>query len=203
MKTGFSEAKPRFNRRTGEFKNCLVCEAEFWKYKSETNRRFCSSNCGNKFKTKYPKQDRTCKSCKKIFKFSEKPFSNSPGNYCSLKCRNDGYAKIIKVEPHANRPRWRAIRNKHVKLNNFCNSCGDKPKRIEVHHIEPYRVGKNDSSSNLVSLCHKCHSKEEMVSKKIARLPEPLRDIVVAIKQANFHDNWHLYKGREIENRNG
>lgn len=201
MPKQLSEANPRLNRRTGHDQKCLRCENVFWKRKSDHGRMFCSSVCGNSSRRKYEKRDHICKSCNKIFVFSEKPRSNSVGNYCSLKCRNDGYVKATKSPTHTNRTRWKFLRNNYVKLNDFCNICGQKPKRIEVHHIEPYRISMNDDLSNLVALCHKCHSKEEIKSKVIARLPAKIRQLVIAIKQAHFHDAWHLYKGRELENR--
>jgi 5-methylcytosine-specific restriction endonuclease McrA len=34
--------------------------------------------------------------------------------------------------------------------------------RIQVHHIDPYRYSKSHALSNLMTLCRRCHSKEEL-----------------------------------------
>lgn len=57
---------------------------------------------------------------------------------------------------------WKKIR-KHVRErdNYTCYKCGLKAKNNHVHHIIPYRICKNDDANNLITLCPKCHKKEE------------------------------------------
>ena len=40
-----------------------------------------------------------------------------------------------------------------------CQLCGKEKKNVEVHHILPRRLNGEDTISNLVTLCHKCHEK--------------------------------------------
>ena len=52
---------------------------------------------------------------------------------------------------------------------NYCEVCGAKDKKLEVHHIVPVYLGKHigwlgrrlRADENLVTLCHKCHSKQK------------------------------------------
>lgn len=41
-------------------------------------------------------------------------------------------------------------------LGNICANCGSA-ESIEYHHIVPLVLGGNDTESNMVALCHKCH----------------------------------------------
>lgn len=49
-----------------------------------------------------------------------------------------------------------------------CVMCGKKGK-LHAHHIVPVRVSHNNSLSNLVSVCEKCHRKLEEVGFSILR----------------------------------
>lgn len=193
---GSRASKP--SRVTGQHKNCLLCFGTFWSFKSD-KRKFCSAACGNKSKRRYEKETRECRFCKSSFVFSSKPFSNSPGNYCSIKCRNDGYASGAVSYGHKGlRPRWRSIRDKFIKKNDFCNQCGTQEKKLQVHHINPYRSSKYDGLENLITLCVPCHSKHEKFSKIIEKLPEANKPIAVALVQAYMSDLWHRYKGEQL-----
>jgi 5-methylcytosine-specific restriction enzyme A len=57
---------------------------------------------------------------------------------------------------------WRAIRKSFLKRNPLCESCLDRQQVTqanEVHHIKPLREGGTHDDSNLMALCHSCHSK--------------------------------------------
>ena len=56
-------------------------------------------------------------------------------------------------------PKWRDVRNLHIKNNPTCAACGRKD-GLEVHHIIPYNVSpeRELDPSNLITLCSKsCH----------------------------------------------
>jgi len=56
-------------------------------------------------------------------------------------------------------PKWRSVRNEHIKNNPTCAACGRKD-GLEVHHIVPYHVdpSKELDPTNLITLCGKyCH----------------------------------------------
>lgn len=38
-----------------------------------------------------------------------------------------------------------------------CQICGSK-KRLLIHHITPYKISKDNSSNNLITLCNPCHA---------------------------------------------
>jgi hypothetical protein len=62
---------------------------------------------------------------------------------------------------------WDGIRRKVYQRDGYrCVLCGKKGK-IHAHHIIPVKVSKDNSLSNLVSVCDKCHRKLEAVGLKI------------------------------------
>jgi len=101
---------------------------------------------------------------------------------------------------HGYRSGWRSIRNRHIKKDNdFCTLCGIRYQhRLSVHHIEPYRVSKNNSCENLVTVCSKCHPKLEKLSVIIADLPESKRRATSLMVASALEDLWHLYQGRHL-----
>jgi 5-methylcytosine-specific restriction protein A len=52
---------------------------------------------------------------------------------------------------------WKAIRNKILKANPFC-PCGARS--TEVDHVIARSRGGTDDSSNLLAMCHSCHSRK-------------------------------------------
>lgn len=71
--------------------------------------------------------------------------------------------KTINDYRHSNE--WHGIRKQIYKRDNWiCQVCGIKCHgkiKIQCHHIVPYRVTQDNSESNLITLCAKCHMKEE------------------------------------------
>ena len=58
---------------------------------------------------------------------------------------------------------WDTIRrNVYRRDGNRCVLCGAKGK-LHCHHIIPVRISKDNSMSNLVSVCTKCHKKLEEI----------------------------------------
>lgn len=58
---------------------------------------------------------------------------------------------------------WIKIRNKIYERDNWhCKVCGKHcQKDIQCHHIIPYRITRDNSERNLITLCRRCHKKEE------------------------------------------
>ena len=59
---------------------------------------------------------------------------------------------------------WEKLRNKIYRRDNFtCQKCGvhcvGKPgrNRIQCHHVVPYKISRDNSESNLTTLCNACH----------------------------------------------
>lgn len=190
-------------RMTGEMVQCLQCNAAIYKRPSERSRQFCSRACAANHKRRYAKTMKTCGHCGKAFLYSPKPASNTPGTYCSLKCRNAGYLGKFHGKParnvRTNRPGWASVsRRFRANDNQFCSRCGATGGRLAVHHVDPYWRSKNNDPQNLVTLCPPCHGKMEMLSEKLATLPSQKREAAVAIIQARLHDLWHIHQGRRM-----
>jgi hypothetical protein len=65
---------------------------------------------------------------------------------------------------------WKRIRLRIYKRDNWtCQHCHkhcSKKGEIQCHHIIPYKISKDDSDENLITLCRNCHKKEEYKCKK-------------------------------------
>jgi 5-methylcytosine-specific restriction endonuclease McrA len=61
-----------------------------------------------------------------------------------------------------NDSKWREIRKQVYKKDKWtCQDCGTKSKKLNCHHIVPYRINKDNSMDNLITLCTVCHAKRE------------------------------------------
>ena len=57
---------------------------------------------------------------------------------------------------------WNFIRVKVWQRDNFtCQICGTNNCKPDAHHIVPYRISKNNSLDNLITLCRSCHMRVE------------------------------------------
>ncbi len=64
---------------------------------------------------------------------------------------------------------WNTIRKRVYQRDGLkCVLCGKKGK-LHAHHVVPLMVSKDNSLSNLVSVCSKCHRKLEEVGFKILK----------------------------------
>ena len=183
--------------KRGFDKSCKYCSQSFYVCPCESDSKFCSRDCANSSKRIYKKEKKICKECANTFEFSLKPFSNSNGNYCSLKCRNNSYARINGYGYKGHRPRWTSVRKTFLKKNQFCFSCGVSKVKLHIHHIIPYRICKNNEIENLVTLCPSCHSKEEKFSYIISKLPAKTHETCMYIRQAVLQDRWMLHANKQ------
>jgi hypothetical protein len=189
--------------RSGDYTDCANCGRSFYRYPCESNRLFCDPECANTFKRKYIPETRTCNQCGSSFTYRDRPNSNNAGKYCSVECRNTAYLGNYKGRPmfgfKGHRAGWRSIRDRFILSgNDFCCRCGARPKRLYVHHVEPYRIRQNNDVANLVTLCSKCHPKLEAISDIIEAMPEVRRPMAVMIVQAELQDLWYLNHGKEL-----
>jgi 5-methylcytosine-specific restriction endonuclease McrA len=61
-----------------------------------------------------------------------------------------------------NDAKWRNIRKEVFKRDNWtCQDCKTKSRKLNCHHIVPYRISKDNSKKNLITLCNRCHTKRE------------------------------------------
>jgi len=64
---------------------------------------------------------------------------------------------------------WDSIRKQCYRRDGYrCVMCGKKGK-ISAHHIVPVRISHNNSLTNLVSVCDRCHKRLEEVGFAILR----------------------------------
>jgi hypothetical protein len=58
---------------------------------------------------------------------------------------------------HYRGPGWNTIRKNILERDNHCcKICGSSDK-LHIHHIVPYKISKDNSPENLVTLCPTCH----------------------------------------------
>ena len=101
------------------------------------------------------KEERLCKVCNKPF-----VTGRSFQAYCSLECRRK--ARLITKGLNKTEFEWANLREFILERDNYtCQKCGKFAMDIglAVHHILPLHKGGTNDTSNLLILCHKCHSK--------------------------------------------
>jgi hypothetical protein len=118
-----------------------------------------------------------CKSCGKTFHYHK---SVSKGLFCSPKCfgeGNRGYANVnyIGAGKYNRGSNWNNIR-KDIRARDkyVCMKCGMSNEEcllefgceLHIHHIVPYRLTKDNSSNNLISLCPVCHIEADWLIRK-------------------------------------
>lgn len=163
---------------------CSICNNEFIKYVSElkyNKNKFCSIICRGKWQSiarigqnapnKYKKLKRTCKICNKVFKVPPSALLKSSCNFCSLDCwynynRGRNHTLWVGGVGFDRGYYWNKIRKQVYKRDNYtCQICYKKDIIINAHHIIPFRYfnlpEKANLLDNLITLCKKCHAKED------------------------------------------
>lgn len=92
---------------------------------------------------------------------------------------------------------WSRAQRKHVKANDICVVCGCSG-GLSVHHIIPYRTTKDNSASNLLTLCHRHHVALQRVSDKLVLAPVPVQEAFKHKLQVILEERWLIFKGREL-----
>jgi 5-methylcytosine-specific restriction endonuclease McrA len=140
---------------------CECCGKEFSVYPSQLkfgNPRFCSLKCANSFDYRRHNKEverttTTCETCGK--KFTHR--ATEPRRYCSGECANNIRKSMSERFRRVTNPTWRAIRKSIIKRDGYkCARCG-KEKILTVHHIVRWVISRDDSPSNLITLCRSCH----------------------------------------------
>lgn len=147
---------------------CQHCSKEFNTCKSTIAKgqdRFCSKPC---FLAAH-RVSRTCKQCHNDFVIGRSRVygtSNSSGNYCSRPCYEESLCKDDEGQYRGSR--WRRISNEVKNRIPFCVSCTGK-RNLEIHHIVPYRHTADNSKSNLITVCKRCHYKVEKITRSLVK----------------------------------
>ena len=157
-------------------KECLKCKKLFKTYAKK--RKFCSQVCWYKSSIhinnlgKYKNGDFIANRNKEVWfrnKVSDglkRYFEKNPRNKENWYIQRYGNNYKVSKCKHSNV--WKTLSVKLRKENN-CLRC-DSNERLEVHHIIPYSISKNNSLKNLVVLCKFCHKLIEDNNIKIKNL---------------------------------
>lgn len=176
-------------------RNCVVCGKEYeeWTYRNST---CCSKKCASsrsagapKLTARKPENYYTvfCEQCGKEYVIHRFFVEVRRTRFCSRKCQDRWVSENIVRENH---PRyiggarfpdrganWSAQRKAAYRRDGgLCQLCKHKAKRVDVHHIQPYRLFNGDyltanALSNLITLCRGCHTQVEHYG---AACPRPL-----------------------------
>jgi endogenous inhibitor of DNA gyrase (YacG/DUF329 family) len=132
----FSKGKPKSNAKTGVFINCLECGKSFYKYISDTTRRFCSKQCAKKGWSKVTNP----------LKGEKHPFWKGGITPEEKRIRNsvefkEWSAKVKEVWDYT------------------CQICGERGGRLESNHIKKFAdyPELRFETTNGIVLCERCH----------------------------------------------
>ena len=68
----------------------------------------------------------------------------------------------LSIKMEAERIYWSNVRKRILKRDkNTCQKCKRKIEKLQIHHIVKQREARIDTDDNLITLCHKCHRKQD------------------------------------------
>lgn len=145
---------------------------------SRAKRHFCSMAC----KLQYYGVQRTCKWCGEQFRAIRSRTkgiakNNSSANFCSKACYHRWLCKPDRTTGRGSQ--WRQSRLQAINRAPFCAKCGTT-KRLDVHHIVPFRMTRDNRPINLIPLCKSCHKQVESILSDVLMTGLPARDVLLA-----------------------
>jgi hypothetical protein len=135
-------------------KKCLGCKD---KIKDNQRYDYCSVNC----RIKHKQIQRVCKKCSCVFTIRKSAVSgktNASGKFCSRECYHKFLCRTERTTGRGSQ--WNKIRKSVLSKFPFCAVCGTT-KNLQVHHIIPFRLTKDNREQNLIPLCTKHHKKQK------------------------------------------
>lgn len=148
---------------------CRHCGTDFPAPPS-SRQRFCSRACRHAAQS----VERTCATCGGSFRIAQSVLSdrtNSSGRFCSRSCYERHLCRTPRVNGRGSR--WKTIRRAALGQTPFCACCG-KTQHLQVHHIIPFRLTRDNSPTNLIPLCRACHKRVETVFHDVEAVDLPL-----------------------------
>lgn len=146
-----------------ELRACSRCGCMF---RVQSGRsKFCSVSCWRASQAE-SRIERVCKRCGSKFSVAPGVLSGktaASANFCCRACYHRWLADEERTKHYGSR--WKAIRSDAVDRAGFCALCG-KLSVIDVHHIVPYRISKNNGQENLIGLCKKHHKLVELLTQE-------------------------------------
>ena len=113
--------------------------------------------------------DRICETCGEHFSLAQSVVngsSNASGRFCSRPCYHSFLAATPRVRGRGTS--WASTARRVKAATPYCGYCGST-QRLQVHHIIPYRITRDNSQSNLMPLCVKHHRQIETMTCEIER----------------------------------
>jgi len=152
------------SKKKDRIRTCSYCGKEFQR-KHWNNPKFCSLECSSKSQKKpLPICELCGKTCSKLGR-----------RFCSPECKKQWYRgdkvycyvgdNLRKQDFPYDYSDWMRMAEKARERDKTCQHCGksciENGRALDVHHIIPYRISKDNSLPNLVSLCRSCHKKAD------------------------------------------
>ena len=148
---------------------CRHCGKRFGTPPS-SHQKYCSRICLSASKSMM----RTCETCHTEFRVPRSVLSvrtNSSARFCSRPCYDRHLCRTPRIRGRGSR--WNAIRRVALWQTPFCACCG-KTQHLQVHHIIPFRLTRDNSQTNLIPLCRACHKRVEAVFHDVEAVDPPL-----------------------------
>jgi len=155
---------PVTGRKILKHKECPQCKKMFMP--ASLKLIHCSRECYQKSIERFY----VCQSCGISFRRMPRTMKPVP-MFCSIKCRADyfsgnnhhcwkGGVRYFGRDDFDIK-KWKQIIRPHIldRDNYTCKRCGanQETEILNVHHIIPWSISKNDSDENLITLCRSCH----------------------------------------------
>jgi hypothetical protein len=158
------------------WETCQHCRVEFAAPPS-SRQKFCSQTCRAAAKS----TERTCATCGTAFRIARSLLSgkcNSSGRFCSRPCYERHLCRTPRIRGRGSG--WASVRRESLRLTPFCACCGGR-RHLQVHHIIPFRLTRDNSQTNLIPLCRACHKRVEAVFHDVeaAGPPIPITKLVL------------------------
>lgn len=154
------------NRVTAQ---CSNCKTEFFTNRSSNARAQANRYCSHKCRSLHGSVPRECKQCGAGFRVAKSRMggnNNTSGNFCCRPCYVEWLCQPDRPQPRGSQ--WKSISVECISRAPFCAKCG-RSDGLQVHHIIPYRLTKDNAQDNLVPLCRAHHGQTERAFRKIER----------------------------------
>ena len=161
--------RPNAKKRGTRVRTCQHCRRDFAAPPS-SRQMYCSRTCLTDAKS----IERACTTCGGVFRIPRSVLSgrtNSSGRFCSRSCYERHLCRTTRTNGYGSR--WKAIRREALRRTPFCAFCGST-RHLQVHHIIPFRLTRDNSPTNLIPLCLACHKRVETVFLNVEAVDPPL-----------------------------
>lgn len=173
-------------------KTCQTCGVQYGQNGRSAKRwaasKFCSRVCHSKAmavaRWRGHQATYSCLNCGKVV--TTNAFCASRRKYCSRECARFSPLRVATARRNLPRlsgpehPRWRGghpygrewqalCRAVIQRQQGRCAACGSKPKKLDVHHVIPWRLMKKSKLVDLIGLCPGCHAALERRLDKLIR----------------------------------